>query len=258
LSKAIYFIADLHLGGEIREKETLKEKVLLSFLDHIKDDVEELFIVGDLFDWWIEYREVVPKGHYRLLAKIAEFTEAGIKITYMSGNHDFWRGKYFEEEFGIKISDSHIEKVIEGKKFYIHHGDGLAYNDTGYKILKKILRSKVSQFLYSWVHPDIGIPLAKKTSITSRGYTSKKDYTQKDGLLDVAKQIINERGFDYVIMGHRHFPQAIKEGNGLYVNLGDWICNFTYGKFKNGEFSLRRYYDFKNKAVLPEISNKIS
>lgn len=251
---AYYFISDVHLGLESKEKEKLKEKVLLQFFDDIKLDAKELFIVGDLFDYWIEYKHVVPKGHYRTLSKISELIEAGVKITYLAGNHDFWRGDYFKEEFGIEISDKPIEKTIEGKKFYIHHGDGLAYNDTGYKILKKILRNKGSQFFYSLLHPNMGISLAKRTSHKSRGYTSKKDYTEKDGMRDFAL-IKCDEGFDYVLMGHRHLPLKINSKESpdrFYINLGDWMFNYTYGVFKNGKMELKRYYDIKTNEFINE------
>lgn len=251
---AYYFISDVHLGLESKGKEKLKQKVLLKFFDDIKSDAKELFIVGDLFDYWIEYKHVVPKGHYRVLSKIDELVESGVKITYLAGNHDFWRGDYFKEEFGIDVSDKPIERTIEGKKFFIHHGDGLAYNDTGYKVLKKILRNKGSQFFYGLLHPDIGISLAKRTSHKSRGFTSKKDYTEKDGMRDYA-QIKCEEGFDYVLMGHRHLPAKIsseKFPGRFYINLGDWIFNFTYGVFKNGNMSLVRYYDIKTNEFIKE------
>jgi len=262
LKDSYYFISDVHLGLEDKNKEKLKEKILLTFLDEVKKNAVELFIIGDLFDYWIEYREVVPKGYYKIFAKFSELIDEGIKITYLAGNHDFWRGKYFKDEFGIEISDKPIERQINGKKFFLHHGDGLAYNDTGYKILKKILRSKVNQFLYSLVHPDIGIKLAKKSSHSSRFYTSAKDYSKNDGIKDYGIEKIKE-GFDYAIMGHRHRPQIISpsgfEGK-FYINLGDWIFNFTYAVFRNENIELVKYYDLKNdsyenKIIKPEIIN---
>jgi UDP-2,3-diacylglucosamine hydrolase len=252
MKDAYYFISDAHLGLGSKEEERQKEKVLLKFLEEIKKDALELFIVGDLFDFWIEYGRVVPKGHYRVLAKIAELVEEGVKITYIAGNHDFWRSRYFPDEFGIEIDDKHIERVIENKKFYIHHGDGLAYNDTAYRVLKKILRNPFSQFFYSLIHPDIGIWLAKKSSSTSRMHTSKKDYSQKDGLRDFGLMKTGE-GFDYVIMGHRHLPEVTEKEGKAYINLGDWMENFTYGIFRNGKFELRRYFDLNTKQFTNEV-----
>lgn len=162
-----YFISDVHLGVKSGLSTKEQESVLLNFLNEIKIDAKELIIVGDLFDCWIEYKQVVPKGFYRFFTKLDELQNDGVEITYLSGNHDFWYGTYFKDEFGIDIIHHPISKEIEGKKFYLHHGDGLAYKDAGYKILKRILRNKFSQFLYSLVHPDIGIWLAKKSSSTS-------------------------------------------------------------------------------------------
>lgn len=245
-----YFFSDVHLGLEDAEKEKLKEKKLVEFLTLCRKDAKEIFIVGDLFDCWIEYRQVVPKGYYRLFTKFAELSEGGIKINYIAGNHDFWKGNFFRDEFGIEICHTHIEREIESKKFFIHHGDGFAHKDTGYRIIKGVLRNRISQKLYSMLHPDIGIRLAKGTSETSRAYTNEKDYSEKDGMREFAQSKIRE-GFDYVVMGHRHVPQLTSFEKGWYINLGDWIDYCSFGVFKDGEFSLKRFYDYKNKNELP-------
>ena len=244
-----YFISDVHLGLRSKDEEKFKESVLVKFLDEIKADAKELFIVGDLFDFWIEYKQVVPKGYYKLLTKISELVECNVKITYLAGNHDFWRGNYFKEEFGIDIQDTFITRKINGKKFFIHHGDGLAYKDFGYKVLKKILRNRVSQFFYSLIHPDLGIWLAKRSSSSSREFTSKKNYTRKDGLRDFAIERIHG-GYDYVLMGHRHFPYIYKDEKGCYMNLGDWIKHFNYAIYKEDELKLMSFYDFDKKQFL--------
>lgn len=245
---AYYFFSDVHFGLESAAKEKLKEAKVIEFLDKAGKDAKEIFIVGDLFDCWIEYRNVVPKGYYRLFSKIADIREKGVGVNYISGNHDFWKGDFFKKEFGIEICHTYIERVIEGKKFFIHHGDGFAYNDLGYKIVKKVLRNNFSQKLYSLIHPDIGIWLARGTSKTSRNHTNEKDYSGKDGMLDYAKKKISE-GFDYVVMGHRHRPQLSKFENGFYINLGDWIEYFTYGVFRENEFELKTFYDLKNNGI---------
>lgn len=246
-----YFISDIHLGiRSSKEFNKFQELLLIDFLNEIQSDAKELFIIGDLFDCWIEYKRVVPKGYYKLFTKISELTEAGVKITYFAGNHDFWRGKYFKEEFGIEIEHTGKSLEIDGKKFFLNHGDGLAYNDTGYRILKKILRSPVSQKLYSLLHPNFGIWLATSSSASSREYTSKKDWSGKDGLRDFALNKLDE-GYDYVVMGHRHLPIVIeKNKQKYYINLGDWIRNFTYGVFKDGNFRLMKYYDYDSKKVV--------
>jgi UDP-2,3-diacylglucosamine hydrolase len=253
MGSTFYFISDVHLGMKHYNYGKLQEDVLLKFFDVImSNNAEELFIVGDLFDSWIEYRQVVPKGFYRVFSKIYELKEKGIKITYLAGNHDFWRGKYFTEEFGYEITDRPIDRDINGKKFFIHHGDGLAYNDTGYKILKVILRSRISQFLYSWIHPDIGVWLARKTSSRSRDYTSQKDYSKKDGLKDYAEIKAGE-GYNFIVMGHRHKPVMEKFGKGSYINLGDWFKSFSYGIYQDGNFSLKKFYDFKSRNFVDEL-----
>lgn len=252
MKNAYYFFSDVHLGMSSKEEEKTKEKILITFLESIRADAKEIFIVGDLFDYWIEYKNAVPKGYYKVFAKISDLIDDGIKITYLAGNHDFWKGKYFKDEFGIDINFDPIERTLDSKKFFIHHGDGLAFKDTGYKILKKVLRNPFSQFLYRWVHPDIGIRLARKTSKTSRTHTHNKDYSSKDGLQEFAKQKLNQ-GYDFILMGHRHFPTITKYGEGIYVNLGDWIDNFTYVKFKEGKFEFKKFYNKDTKQYKEEI-----
>ena len=253
MSGSIFFMSDVHLGMKHYQHKRLQEDLVMSFFDKlINEKAGELIIVGDFFDSWIEYRQVVPKGFYRIFSKLYDLVNSGVKVTYLAGNHDFWRGKYLQEEFGIEKLDTHLERTIDGKKFFIHHGDGLAYKDTGYKILKVILRSKISQFFYSLLHPDIGLWLAKSTSSRSRDYTSQKDYSQKDGLKDAALLKIKD-GFDFVLMGHRHKPLFIKEGKGFYVNLGDWMKSFSYAEFVNGIFYFRKYYDFNSQKIVDEL-----
>jgi len=244
-----YFISDIHLGMKDKEFNKLQEKILVNFLEDIIQDARELFIVGDLFDCWIEYKQVVPKGFYRFFTALSDLSENGVSINYLSGNHDFWKGKYFKEEFGFEIIFENIIREIDCKKFYISHGDGLAYNDTGYKILKKILRNKVSQKLYSYLHPDFGIWLAKKSSSSSRIYTNVKDYSERDGLRDFAVKKLQE-GFDYAIMGHRHKAKVEEHNNSYYINLGDWINNFNYGVYEKGNFRLMKYYDLDEKKIV--------
>lgn len=250
---AYYFFSDVHLGLEDKGKEKLKERKVIEFLTECQKDASEIFIVGDLFDCWIEYSEVVPKGYYRLFTKIAEIAESGIRINYIAGNHDFWKGNFFHDEFGIEICHTHIEREIESKKFYIHHGDGFAHKDAGYRFVKRVLRNKLSQRLYSILHPDIGIKLAKGTSETSRAHTNTKDYSENDGMREFAQSKIRE-GFDYVVMGHRHVPQLSQYENGWYVNLGDWIDYFTYGVFKEGRFELKKFYNYKKENGMPSVN----
>ena len=234
----LYFISDAHLGLGSAEEEREKELRLVKFLDHIKSDASELFIVGDLFDAWFEYRTVIPKGFHRLFTKLEDLTKQGIRVHYLAGNHDYWIRDFFRDNLGMKTYFDAFDITVEGKKILIHHGDGLADKDTGYKILKKILRSKFNVWLYSWLHPDIGITIARSSSRKSRHYTSTKDYGEQDSMISYAKRKIDE-GYDIVIMGHRHHPVCQRFDNGVYINLGDWISHNSYAEFQDGNISLK-------------------
>lgn len=242
--KKYYFFSDVHLGLKSPQEEKAKEKRLVSFLDSIKNDCRTLYIVGDLFDCWIEYRKVVPKGYFRLLAKLNEFAESGIEVNFFSGNHDFWLNTYLRDEVGMNLFYKEQSVQLDGKKFFIAHGDGLTKGDTGYKIIKKILRNRVNQFLYSLIHPDVGIWLAEGSSKTSR----HKAYEKSHGAIGMEEYAASKiiEGFDFVVMGHYHKPQNIEVkrpdgSSGNYITLGDWIKNFSYGEYADGKFELKKY-----------------
>lgn len=241
-----YFISDCHLGyGRDREEDRARERRLLAVLEKIADEAKSgnaagLFIVGDLFDSWFEYRQVIPKRHVRTIAMLAKIREY-IPVEYLMGNHDFGHKDYFEKELNIPVHSGDIEKVLNGKRLYIAHGDGKALNDTGYIILRSILRNKFLLWCYSWLHPDIGIWIAERMSGGSRAYTDNRDALQKqDGLRIYAEKKIAE-GFDYIIMGHRHKAEMIDiEGKGSYINLGDWLKSYTYGVFDENGFRIEQ------------------
>lgn len=236
----IYFISDVHLGLESRDRERAKENRLLAFFDHVMQDGRELFIVGDLFDAWLEYRTVIPKGFHRTLTALETMTSRGITVHYLVGNHDFWIRDFFRDELGIKTYYDAFDITVNGRKIYIHHGDGLATNDTGYRMLKKILRNRFAIWLYSWLHPDIGVALARSSSKKSRNYTTVKDYGKTDGMMQFAKMKI-DKGYDFVIMGHRHKPSQTDFGKGLYLNLGDWITYNTFAEMNGEHITLREW-----------------
>jgi UDP-2,3-diacylglucosamine hydrolase len=230
VNKTYFFISDVHLGLQSREIENAKERKLVEFLNFAKNNCDELFIAGDLFDYWFEYRRVYQKGFFRTLTALQDLTEAGIKVHYFIGNHDFFHNGFFEKEIGLILYQNPSEFRLNNKRFFIGHGDGLVKNDLGYNILKVILRSRFTQFLYSLIHPDIGVTLASHTSKSSRDYTSKKDYGEEDGLFEAAKKKIDE-GYDFVLFGHLHRKQFLNYKNGYYINLGSWITEPCYGKF---------------------------
>jgi UDP-2,3-diacylglucosamine hydrolase len=235
-----FFISDIHFGLESKEKELRKQERVFSFLDHVLKEGNELFIVGDLFDAWFEYRRVIPKGYHRLLTKLEDLTRGGVTVRYAVGNHDFWIRDFFRDDLGIETHYDPFSATVNGKRIYIHHGDGLAERDSGYRILKKILRNRFNVWLYSWVHPDIGLRLAGASSKKSRDYTATKDYGESDGMIREATAKIAE-GFDVVVMGHRHRPDCRSIGGGTYVNLGDWITYNTYAEMADGTIHLKEW-----------------
>ena len=237
MEKVYLFISDIHLGLQDIAQEEAKEKKLVHFLKFAETNCDELFIVGDLFDYWFEYKRVYQKGFYRTLAALKDLSEKNIKFHYFIGNHDFLHRDFFEKEFGAIMHPDRSSFELNGKKFFIAHGDGMVSNDMGYNILKWILRNKFFQWLYYLIHPDLGIGIASKTSKSSRVYTDKKNYGEIDGLYEAAKKKIDE-GFDYVLFGHLHkrIWQTYKNGN--YINLGSWLDKPCYGVFKNQKFEI--------------------
>lgn len=237
VENSTYFISDIHLGLSSKEKETIKEGKLLYLLDSINFSGNTLFILGDLFDYWFEYEQVIQKGNFRLFAKLKELTDNNVIIKYLIGNHDFLHKNFFREYLGVEIIKTEVEVLIDKKRFFLGHGDGLVKNDLGYKILKSILRNKVIQTMYSIIHPDFGIWIAKNTSKKSRDFTNEKNYGEIDGLLETAKLKI-DNGFDFVIFGHSHKREIINYNEGCYINLGSWLDQPCYGRFKDNKFDI--------------------
>ncbi len=224
----------------------MREKKIVSFLDTIKQDAEEIFIVGDMFDFWYEYKNVVPKGYTRLLGKLAELTDSGIPIHFFVGNHDMWMSGYFEKELNINVY--YEPKIFErfGKKLYIGHGDGLGPGDEGYKFLKKVFRNPICQWLFGFAHPSIGIGVANYFSRKSRAKTGNSDEVflgeDKEWLIIYCKEVLQKEHYDYFVFGHRHLPLVFQLNNkSSYINLGDWIRNFTYATFDGNTFELKKW-----------------
>jgi len=235
--KLYYFISDVHLGLLDRHLDRKREDLLLRVLDKIKEDAKVIYLVGDIFDYWFEYKEVIPSFFYRTLNKIYELTQAGIEIKYLMGNHDFGHRSFFFDEFGIEIIKEDIEINLFDKRIFISHGDGKSKKDLGYKILKAILRHPISNKLFNILHPDFGIGLAKSSSKKSRHHTDSKDYGETDGMRQFAFDKIDE-GYDYVVMGHRHKAEKTKHNNGYYINLGEWLNNPTFASFDGDDFKI--------------------
>jgi UDP-2,3-diacylglucosamine hydrolase len=244
--KKIYFLSDFHLGAPDHESSLVREKKVVAFLDSIKHSAAEIFIVGDIFDFWYEYKKVVPKGYTRLLGKLAELTDSGIPIHVFVGNHDMWMSGYFEKELNIPVY--HHPRIFEwnGKTFFIGHGDGLGPGDHGYKRLKKVFRNPVCQWAFGLLHPSWGIGRANYFSRKSRVKTGAADEhflgEDKEWLIIYCKDVLQKQHYDYFIFGHRHYPMDFKlPGNSRYINLGDWIRNFTYASFDGADMQLHKW-----------------
>lgn len=235
-----YFISDIHFGLLSSEEEKQRELQFVDFLYSIKDSAKALYILGDLFDYWFEYKRVIQKGYFRTFTALNDLVKSGTEIHYLIGNHDFMHRDFFEKEVGVELHQAEMEIELDNKRFYLGHGDGLVKNDFGYFILKKIFRSKIAQALYSLLHPNLGIKIAKGTSKTSRTYTGTKDYGNSDGLFEFAKSKLNN-GFDFVVLGHVHKKRIEKYKNKIYANLGTWLEKPMYGIYTNGKFDIRNW-----------------
>ena len=240
----IYFISDLHIGDYHPEIELKKKAYLLSFLDQTKKEKSELFINGDLFDFWFDYHSVIPRKCFWVCAALSNLIDAGCKITILPGNHDYWMFSFFQE-MGIQVY--HEPQVFErqGKKIFLAHGDALAPKDTGYRFIKTVFRHPISIALYRWLHPDLGAWIAENFSRSSRRYTTKRERTNPDlgpeAYREVAHSYLKQQK-DYVIFGHTHQPERIEFPEGVYINLGNWITDFTYAEMDQGKIELKTWH----------------
>ncbi|MBL1409974.1 UDP-2,3-diacylglucosamine diphosphatase [Sphingobacterium faecale] len=245
IAKRIYFASDFHLGSYPREQSESREREIVKWLDHIKQDASELYLVGDVFDFWFEYRTVVPKGYIRFLGKLAELADLGIKITFFKGNHDMWMFGYLKKEIGATIVDNELVLNLNGKTCYVHHGDGLGPGDRKYKTLKKIFRSSFCQWLFARLHPNLGIGIAQRWSKHSRISNGNDEQflgEDKEWLIQYAKEALKTQHYDYFVFGHRHFPYELEIGAGSkIINLGEWINYYTYAVWDGHSLNLERW-----------------
>ncbi len=254
--KKIYFASDLHLGVPSYEASLAREKHFVDWLDRIKEDAAEIFLVGDVFDFWFEYRKAVPRGFVRLLGKLAEIADSGTPIHLFTGNHDMWIFDYLPQEIGLTLYREPIEREWNGKSFYIGHGDGLGPGDHGYKFIKKVFANPFLQWCFARLHPNFGIGLADYFSRSSRAKTGDQDAIflgeDQEWLVIYCKELLEQTHRDYLVFGHRHLPLDIKlnEAGARYLNLGDWISYFTYGVFDGVDMQL---YEFPLKAENPAL-----
>jgi len=246
--KKIYIASDQHFGIPNRKESLVREKKFVLWLDTVKQDAEIIFLLGDLFDFWFEYKKVVPKGFVRVLGKLAEIRDHGVPIYFFTGNHDLWMNDYFEKELDIPVYHKPKEFTINGKLFLIGHGDGLGPGDKGYKRMKKVFTNPILKWLYRWLHPDLGMRLGEYLSTKNKLISGAEDVKflgeEKEWLAQYCKRKLESKHYDYFIFGHRHLPMEIElKENSKYVNTGDWISYFSFAVFDGEQLLLKEFKD---------------
>lgn len=239
-----YFASDFHLGVDAKLTSRERERKIVRWLDQISADATELYLVGDVFDFWFEYRRAVPRGNVRLLGKLAELADGGLSIHFFTGNHDMWIFRYFEDELGIPTHREPIVREFNGKRFFIGHGDGLGPGDHGYKFLKKVLANRTCQWLYERLHPNFGLWLMQTSSGGSRKANPAEVKflgDEKEWLIQFGNDYLDQKHIDFFIFGHRHLPIdfTLKNGKSRYINLGEWMNYCSYAVFDGEELSLK-------------------
>lgn len=247
-TKKIYFASDFHLGVPSHASSLERERRICKWLDNIKADAQEVYLVGDIFDFWYEYKYTVPKGQVRLLGKIAALTDAGIPVHFFVGNHDLWMKDYFTEELGVSVHHEPITRTYNNKVFYIGHGDGMGPGDTGYKLLRRVFASKTCQWLFSRLHPNFAFAIARLSSKRSRTVTGDSDEkflgAENEWLYLFCRDYLKTHKVDYFVFGHRHLPLDLDvDGKARYVNLGDWIKYYTYAVFDGEKLELKKFLE---------------
>ncbi len=245
IKNKIYFVSDSHLGVPDYASSLEREKLLVKWLDSIKADAREIYLLGDIFDYWFEYKWAVPKGHVRLLGKLAELSDSGISMHYFTGNHDMWMFGYFPTELNIPVYRKPVSREMNGKKFFIAHGDGLGPGDYKYKFIKKVFSNKLCQWLFARLHPNFGLWLIKYLSRKSRVANGDTDEVflgeDKEFLIQFVKNNEKTTHHDYYIFGHRHLPLDIIIGNARQINTGDWVKNFSYAVWDGEKLELKYF-----------------
>jgi UDP-2,3-diacylglucosamine hydrolase len=245
-NKKIYFASDNHLGLPDEKESREREKFFVTWLEEVRKDAAAIYLLGDLFDFWFEYKTVVPKGFVRVLGKLAELSDAGIPINFFVGNHDLWMRDYFQKELGISVHHQPITLTVGTSRFFIGHGDGLGPGDKRYKCMKKLFTHSLSQWLFRWLHPDWGVRwgqyLSKKNKLISGEEDVKFLGEDKEWLVAYSKRKLQKEHFDYFVFGHRHLPLEISLGEkSQYINLGDWITHNTYAVYDGQHLVLKTW-----------------
>lgn len=234
---SLYIFSDAHLGCGTPDQEATKVTKIAELLALVQKDGDRLVVLGDLFDFWFEYKYVIPKAHHEVLFLLRELTRAGIQVDYISGNHDFWMGDFFEQHLKIPVHRDTLDFTYDNLRFHLTHGDGLAKADGGYRFLKRILRNRFNVWLYRKLPPDWAYPLARFVSGSSRNYTSRRDHEFAADYAAYASNKLRD-GYNVVVIGHLHIPVIDRSAHGIYINTGDFITHFTYLKCANGAVTL--------------------
>lgn len=242
--KKAYFASDTHLGLPPIHSSKERERLFVSWLDQIKSDAQVLFLLGDIFDFWYEYRKVIPKGFTRFLGKLCELSDNGIKIYFFTGNHDVWLFDYLPDEVGLNVIKHHETALINNQNFYLAHGDDLNPKDYGFRILKYCFANRYLQFLFSRIHPNLAFTFGhwwSKHSRYSKGITENFLGEDKEHQIVFAKKMLLKKHFQYFVFGHRHLPMDFKlNESSRLINLGEWIHACTYGEFDGVQFFLKK------------------
>jgi len=242
--KKLYFLSDFHLGVPNRTESRLREQAIVRFLTKAEKDAAEIFLVGDLFDFWFEYRKVVPKGYVRLLGKLAELSDKGIRLHFFMGNHDMWVKNYFKEELNMQIYRGPERFTFNNRTFLVGHGDGLGPGDKGYKFLKKIFRNPLCQWLFGILPPAVGMGLAqyfsKKSRLADKSQEEKFLGEENEWLIIYAREMLQHTPTDYFVFGHRHLPiDFTLQPGSRYINLGEWLHHRSYACFDGNQLTLQ-------------------
>jgi UDP-2,3-diacylglucosamine hydrolase len=250
----IYFISDIHLGLHPLAESAKREKILVKWLESIKNEAAELYLLGDIFDFWHEYRKVVPRGFTRFLGKLAELADNGTCIYYFTGNHDVWVYDYLPAEIGLTVYRNHIVKEIDGFRFFIGHGDEVVKKDIGYRLLKGIFTNRVLQWLFARIHPNASLAFGHSWSRSSRYAKGiiAEPYRgdEREWQVAFARNILKKDYYDFFLFGHRHIPFDVKVGEkSRVINLGDWITHFTYAVWNGKDLELHSIMADKEEGI---------
>lgn len=255
MKETAYFISDAHLGIQLKGCEE-REKHLISFLQEIRSSASHLFIVGDLFDFWIEYKHAIRPVYFSVLHELKQLIDNGVTVYYLAGNHDFALGPFLKQTIGLNIFLSHLDITVQGKNIHLCHGDGMLKSDRWYRFWRSVLRNPVNQMVYKWLHPNIGVPFASLFSGSSRYFRFNR-YT-KEKRMAYLKTAVSylDKGADIIIMGHTHYPEIFDIGGKTYCNVGEWMRQYTYAKLKKGRLSLLQYLPSQSPVEIEPLTVK--